>query len=1075
MCKIPVMRKYLIIAILFILGNSLFSQESKPFLVINPDGHKGQVRSLIVTSDKKQIITGGFDKTIKVWDIESGEMVREILGEIGTGSNGMIYSMALSPDDRYLATGGWFGSDGESEPIGDIRIYDFKTGKLLFLLKGINNVVHALTFTPDGKGLLAGSGESDLILWDLETRSIKMRYNQADPNLKLGWQDDVLDIAVHGDRFISADMYGRIKLWQLDKKDTLRCDHYYEQIPAEGVGWSPDGKYMMAVADTFLTMYNADFKAIAEATWNMKFIFASFSPDSKKVLLGSSGRGNERTISVIEVDSTGWTNYADFTDFDNSVLAGAFIDNETYAIAGGDRDEVMIVRLKGKNEKPELLKRISPKGNIIYAASVADLKIAYSDEWTGNFGFSEYNKQFDMVNKTTSKPEKGPAWPRPVTQQNGFKLERYRIGDALDGGLYIIKGKEEVDSIPLERWNGDEHRSFTFAGHYIISGASYGTLRAYNYNGVEVSRFVGHVGDIEGVSITADGKWLVSASNDRTIKIWPLDKMGEGKPVSNQGSVADWCKEMKKYSLYKSVFKEIGVDDVSLQPTKEAWLKVIEELVKNDYKCYSYKLYFTEIFSNDIYPLVSIFVDENNEWIIWDEQGYFTSSKRGSRYVGYHVNQGKAIESKYFPFEQFDLKYNRPDIIMKELSMANEEVIKAYYMAYQKRLKRMGMEESQLSGDIHLPVLSLENYNYDAVKQNVHVNIKATDDKYELDRLNVYVNDVPVYGTQGISLKTKNLKDYSTALDIQLCPGKNKVQVSVLNSKGAESLKETFNVINNATDKPDLYLVSIGVSKYKDPKFNLNFAAKDAGDVAKFFATCSLYNKVYVKEITNEQATREAILDLKKTFLAQAQTKDVVMVFVAGHGVLDNDMNYYFGTYNMDFMNPASGGIAYEELEQLLDGIKPIRKLFFMDSCHSGELDKDEYSLADNIKTEVTEVTFRDGGTVGAVAKNGFGLSQSAQLASDLFADLRRGTGATIISSAGGAEFAMEGEAWKNGLFTYCFLSGIKENAADKNKDGMILISEIQEYVYKKVSELSGGKQRPTTRRENLEFDFRIW
>jgi len=69
----------------------------------------------------------------------------------------------------------------------------------------------------------------------------------------------------------------------------------------------------------------------------------------------------------------------------------------------------------------------------------------------------------------------------------------------------------------------------------------------------------------------------------------------------------------------------------------------------------------------------------------------------------------------------------------------------------------------------------------------------------------------------------------------------------------------------------------------------------------------------------------------------------------------------------------------------------------------------------------------------------------------------------------------MESDQWKNGLFTYCLLSGIKDMSSDVNKDGMILLSEIQDYVYSKVSELSGGKQRPTTRRENLEFDFRVW
>lgn len=1062
-------------ALYIFMCSGLISQESRPFLIINPNGHKGQVRTMAVTSDKKQVVTGSFDKTVRVWDIESGEMVREILGEIGTGSNGMIYSLALSPDDKYLATGGWFGENDASENIGDIRIYDFKTGKLLHVLKGHVNVIHALAFLPDGKRLLAGDGNRELVLWDVETRQIVRKYNQADKKLKYWQDDDVMDISVCGNRFITADNFGRIKFWDVDKKDPVKVDYYYQEIPADGAGWSPDGNYMVAVADTFMTVYDKDYKPVAEATGDMEFIFASFSPDSKKILFGCTGRGQKHSVSVLSLEKEGWTPYADFEEVDNSVIAGCFIDNETYVIAGGSKDEVIVVKLKGINEKPVELKRMSSRGKIIFASSLNGSRIAYADEWTANFGMSEFNKQFDLVTKTFSSPEPGIKWTRPVTRLDDFSLERYRRGDALNGGLRINFKQQPFDSINLEAWNGDEHRCFSFAGNYVISGASYGMLRAYTLKGVEVAKFIGHIGDIEGIALSADGKRLITASNDRTIKIWPADAIGKKTEPANAESIADYCKRMKVYGGFKKHFRWLGVTTESLTPTREAWMKVLDALIDNDYVCNSFRNRFAELYSNSIYPIASVFVDEEGEWIIWNEEGYFTSSKKGSKYVGYHVNQGKEKESKYFPFEQFDLKYNRPDIIMKELAMADDDVINAYYLAYQKRLKRMGVEESQLSGDIHLPEVSVNKYSVDESQQKVHVNIAVTDDKYTLDRINVYVNDVPVYGTSGISLRNQSLQQYASELDVALCPGRNKIQISALNSKGAESLKETFTVINKSPEKPDLYLISIGVSKYKNEKFNLNFAAKDAHDVVKFFENCGLYNKVYSVELTNEQVTKEAILNLKTSFLAGASTKDVVMLFAAGHGVLDHKLNYYFGTYDMDFMHPASGGIAYEELEQLLDGIKPIKKLFLMDSCHSGELDTDEYTVASNTNAKSKSVTFRNAGNVNAVSKSGFGMSKSAQLASELFADLRRGTGATIISSAGGAEYAMESDQWKNGLFTYCLLSGIKDMSSDVNKDGMILLSEIQDYVYSKVNELSGGKQRPTTRRENLEFDFRVW
>jgi uncharacterized caspase-like protein len=510
--------------------------------------------------------------------------------------------------------------------------------------------------------------------------------------------------------------------------------------------------------------------------------------------------------------------------------------------------------------------------------------------------------------------------------------------------------------------------------------------------------------------------------------------------------------------------------------TREAWLKVIEALRINGYSCITFKTKFAEYCSNLIFPIVTVFLAENGDWLIWNEAGYFASSKKGSKFVGYHINQGKDKEAKYYPFEQFDLKYNRPDIIMKDLDVASIDVIKAYEMAYQKRLKRMGVSENELSGDLHLPEMNIKNKNFDEATHLVKVSYTAKDAKYKLDRINIFINDVPVYGTKGMEIKAQSLMEFSNEVSLELSPGKNKIQFSVLNEKGVESLKETFVVINKEQTKPDLYIMTIGVSSYLDKKFNLNYAAKDAEDVAAFFEKSNLYNKVYVNKLINEQVTKENILKAKSTFLKNAQTRDVVMVFAAGHGVLDKNMNYYYATHNMDFNNPSNSGISYEELEEILNGIKPMKKLFFMDSCHSGELDKDDYVVTENnTKSETGEVKFRAAGDVAVEAKSELNLNQSSQLASDLFADLRRGSGATIISSAGGAEFAMESSVWKNGLFTFCFLSGLKDMAADANKDGSVMLSELEAYVYDKVSELSKGKQVPTARRENLEFDFRIW
>ena len=96
----------------------------------------------------------------------------------------------------------------------------------------------------------------------------------------------------------------------------------------------------------------------------------------------------------------------------------------------------------------------------------------------------------------------------------------------------------------------------------------------------------------------------------------------------------------------------------------------------------------------------------------------------------------------------------------------------------------------------------------------------------------------------------------------------------------------------------------------------------------------------------------------------------------------------------------------------------------------------------------------------------------------NLFADISSGNGAVIISAAGGMEYAFESEKWNNGVFTYCVRKAIEEEIADKdggNSDKAVDVAELKNYISRKVSELTNGKQRPVSRRENIEYNWVIW
>ncbi|MEA3494703.1 MAG: caspase family protein [Bacteroidota bacterium] len=470
--------------------------------------------------------------------------------------------------------------------------------------------------------------------------------------------------------------------------------------------------------------------------------------------------------------------------------------------------------------------------------------------------------------------------------------------------------------------------------------------------------------------------------------------------------------------------------------------------------------------------LATLYLVDNEKIVVMTPDNYYLAPNDALSGIGFKYGK------QFFPPDQFDLKYNRPDIVLDRLGIVSDDLIKMYHKAYQKRLKKMGFTEDMLSDDFHLPTIEILNKNKissETENNKVVLEISAEDTKYKLDRIKVWINNVAIYGHRGINLRMHDSKKFKLTIKTELTKGKNNIQISVLNQKGAESLKKSVEVFYKAPEsKPNLYIVSIGTSKFIDSEFNLNFAAKDAKDLVSIYQTKNkLYENIYVKVLTNDQVT-EANIKKTREFLEQAGRDDIVLLFIAGHGVLDENLDYFFATHDMDFENPKGKGIVYEDIEALLDGLKALKKIFFMDTCHSGELDKDEVERTSSSQSESGKITFRSAG-VGVRQKEGVGLNNTSELMKEMFSDLRRGTGATVISSAGGAEYAMESRDWNNGLFTYCLLHGLKDEAADLNSDGTIMLSELQRYVQKQVSELSGGKQVPTSRIENLSMDFRVW
>ena len=204
------------------------------------------------------------------------------------------------------------------------------------------------------------------------------------------------------------------------------------------------------------------------------------------------------------------------------------------------------------------------------------------------------------------------------------------------------------------------------------------------------------------------------------------------------------------------------------------------------------------------------------------------------------------LDKKLYSFEQFDLKYNRPDIVAKSLPYFNETYITAYYGAYKKRLNKLGLKEEDVDISTDLPVLNITNKTTkEDKKEYLDITIKCTDKMVPLDRLHVRVNGVPEYGRFGKKLSGNS---HNESCKLLLNPGTNNVQIYVTNEKGIASYTESFEIESHQKKhKSDLYLITVGVSKFEQSQYDLKYARKDAEDIISFFNESKLtqFRKVH--------------------------------------------------------------------------------------------------------------------------------------------------------------------------------------------------------------------------------------
>lgn len=249
----------------------------------------------------------------------------------------------------------------------------------------------------------------------------------------------------------------------------------------------------------------------------------------------------------------------------------------------------------------------------------------------------------------------------------------------------------------------------------------------------------------------------------------------------------------------------------------------------------------------------------------------------------------------------------------------------------------------------------------------------------------------------------------------------------------AEKVKFTVEYSGISSANPKLYLLTIGINQYRNPKYNLNYAQADADGVENYIKanSVSLFPEIITYNIRNDKAVKANIITALNDIKDKTLEQDVLIVYYAGHGVMSGqelqqrefflvpfDVTQIYGRDDL----LREKGISAAELRNYSQSINAQKQVFILDACQSS-------------------------GALESLAVRGAAEEKA-------IAQLARSTGTFWITSTGTNQFATEFDKLGHGVFTHTLLEGIK-GQGDANKDKKLTVRELSTFVENLVPDLT--------------------
>jgi WD40 repeat protein len=520
-------------------GNTLVSVSDDPRVLVwnvatgelikTLNGHGAAVSEVTFSPDQNHFATEAADEKAIIWSLDSDKGI-ELHGLTGTKA-----ALAFSPDGQFLATEGGPGTSLGALRKGDypVTVWDIK-GNMKFQLRGHQDYIAGMSFSPDGNAIVTSSGDSTARLWTADGQLVRELRGHSRPLATALFSPD-------GKFVVTASADNTVRVWDsLDGQLVTEFRGHSQAV--NNLAFSSDGQFMVTASDdqtarlwpfhpgdgrTSSTIESWEHSAavtsiasnpngseIAATTrdgklWldgigmqrsvpfsylvdrNAKVANARFSPDGRSIATTKGSSGVIYNIDVLRefVDST----RSQFIYSQESPAQTA----KPPAIA-----EPRGVKLEGHTADINSV-AFSPDGRFVVTASVDSTARVWDTATGATVG--ELRGHSKSINSASFSPDGKFI----VTASDDGSV---RLWDATRFSLVRMIGETCPRAVSSAEYSPD--------GRFIVAAGGETAWVSDPNRGVVVRKLEGHTGQVNSASFSSDSRLIVTASADNTARVW---------------------------------------------------------------------------------------------------------------------------------------------------------------------------------------------------------------------------------------------------------------------------------------------------------------------------------------------------------------------------------------------------------------------------------------------------------------------------------------------------------------------------------------------------------------------------